>query len=347
MKRFANLYTTLDETNRTTGKIQALRDYFATAPAEDIAWTIYFLIGRKPRQVIASSKLRMWAAEEAGISAWLFQESYDAVGDVAETIALLLPIPKRSSNFPLRHWVEQRLLPLRRLSEDEQHAAVLEAWHELDARERFVWNKLISGGFRVGVSQQLVTRALAEAAGIEPAVMAHRLMGDWEPTPSFVATLLARASVETAVSHPYPFFLAHALDQLPEKLGDLPDWQVEWKWDGIRCQLIRRRGQTFLWSRGEELITDRYPELAAVGDALPEGTAIDGEILPWKSELALPFTLLQKRIGRKVVTRAILAEVPVILMAYDLLEHNREDVRFWPLESAPCDSDQSDRGGSP
>jgi DNA ligase 1 len=332
MKRFTNLYTMLDETNRTTEKVRALRDYFAAAPVEDTAWAIYFLIGRKPRQVIASSKLRTWAAGEAGISAWLFQESYDAVGDVAETIALLLPVPEQSSNLPLRHWVEKRLLPLRGLSEHEQHAAMLEAWHELDASERFVWNKLISGGFRVGVSQQLVTRALAEAAGIEPAVVAHRLMGDWEPTPSFVATLLARDSAETAVSHPYPFFLAHALDQLPEELGDRSDWQVEWKWDGIRCQLIRRRGQTFLWSRGEELVTNRYPELAAVGNALPEGTVIDGEILPWKIERALPFTVRQKRIGRKAVTRAILAEVPVIVMAYDLLEHNREDVRFWPLD---------------
>jgi DNA ligase-1 len=322
----------LDETNRTTAKVQALSDYFAQAPAEDAAWAIYFLIGRKPRRVIASGKLRAWAAKEAGISGWLFQESYDAVGDVAETIALLLPPPERSSDYPLSHWIEERLLSLRGRSEQEQYAAVLEAWRELDAGQRFIWNKLISGGFRVGVSQQLVTRALAEAAGIEPAVVAHRLMGDWEPAPSFVTTLLARDSAEAALSRPYPFFLAYALDQHLEELGERSDWQAEWKWDGIRCQLIRRGGQTFLWSRGEELVTDRYPELAAVGNALPEGTVIDGEILPWKDDLALPFTMLQKRIGRKAVTRSILAEVPVILMAYDLLEHSREDVRSWALE---------------
>jgi DNA ligase-1 len=331
MRKFASLYATLDGTNKTSVKIQALIKYFTETPAQDAVWAIYFLIGRKPRQIVASAKMRAWAAEAAGIPHWLFQESYDAVGDVAETIALLLPPPARSSDISLSHWIEQRLLPLRAQSELKQQTAMIEAWHELQPTERLVWNKLISGGFRVGVSQQLVTRALAEAAGVTPGVLAHRLMGNWEPTPSFFATLLAREPAETAVSQPYPFFLAYALDQPLEKLGERSGWQVEWKWDGIRCQLLRRGGETFLWSRGEELVTDRYPELAAVGDILPEGTVIDGEILPWRDEFALPFTVLQKRIGRKAVTRKILAEVPVIMMAFDLLEYDGSDVRAWPL----------------
>ena len=183
----------------------------------------------------------------------------------------------------------------------------------------------------MGVSQQLVTRALGEAAGIDPAVVAHRLMGDWEPTPAFFERLLARDAADADLSRPYPFFLAYALEQPLEDLGDRDEWQAEWKWDGIRSQLIRRGGQTFLWSRGEELVTERYPELAAVGDALPDGTVIDGEILPCTEGRVLPFAQLQRRIGRKAVTKAILAQVPVVIIAYDLLELGGEDIRDRPL----------------
>ena len=336
MKAFADLYALLDETTKTSAKVRALKDYFVHAPPEDAAWTVYFLIGRRPRQVVPSGKLRTWAAEAAGVSPWLFQESYDAVGDVAETIALLLPPPKQLSDFRLSYWIEQRLLPLRGQNEEDQRAAMLQAWRELDHRQRFVWNKLISGAFRVGVSQQLVTRALAEVGGLDPSVVAHRMMGDWEPSSNFLAQLLAQDPADADLSRPYPFFLAYPLDHPPESLGDLSQWQAEWKWDGIRCQLIRRRGQTFLWSRGEELVTERYPELAAVGDAFPHGTVIDGEILPWKDDQPLPFAQLQRRIGRKAVTRAILAQVPVIVMAYDLLEYRGGDVRTRPLGEAPC-----------
>jgi DNA ligase-1 len=331
MKAFADLYSVLDETTKTTAKVRALKEYFARVPADDAAWAVYFLIGRKPRQVVPSGKLRAWAAEAAGIAPWLFQESYDAVGDVAETIALLLPPHEPSSDRTFSEWIEKGLLPLRGQSDDDQHKAVLDAWRTLNQHERFVWNKLISGGFRVGVSQQLVTRALAEVAGVDPAVVAHRLMGDWQPSPAFYTNLLARDSTDSNVSRPYPFFLAYALDQPVESLGDIPTWQAEWKWDGIRCQLIRRSGQTFLWSRGEELVTDRYPEISAVGDILPAGTVIDGEILPWSQDQPLPFAQLQKRIGRKTLTRSILTQVPVIVMAYDLLEHQGVDIRSWPL----------------
>jgi DNA ligase-1 len=331
MKRFSDLYAILDETTKTSVKVEALRSYFASAPPADAAWAVYFLIGRKPRQVVATGRMRAWATEEAGIEDWLFQESYDAVGDIAETIALLLPPPGHSSDRPLSEWVENHLLPLRGRGEDEQRAAMLDAWRQLDDRQRFVWNKLISDGFRVGVSQQLVTRALGEAAGIDPAVVAHRLMGDWEPSPEFFARLMAHDAADADLSRPYPFFLAYALEQPLEELGDRAGWQAEWKWDGIRSQLIRRGGQSFLWSRGEELVTERYPELAAVGDALPDGTAIDGEILPWKEGRVLPFAQLQRRIGRKAVTKAILAQVPVVIIAYDLLELGGEDIRHRPL----------------
>ncbi len=331
MKAFADLYTALDETTKTTEKIAALTRYFEVSPPEDAAWAVYFLIGRKPKQAVPSGKLRLWAAAEAGVSDWLFQESYDAVGDVAETIALLLPEPEHSSDLPLRFWVEERLLTLRKAGEDAQREAMLEAWRAMDRPQRFVWNKLISGGFRVGVSQQLVTRALAKVKGIAATVIAHRLMGDWEPTREFFEGLHAEQSDDSDLSKPYPFFLAYALEGPPESLGDIAEWQGEWKWDGIRSQLIRRKGQTFLWSRGEELVTERYPEIAAVGDALPDGTVIDGEILPWRDGAALPFAQLQRRIGRKTVGKTILADLPVILMAYDVLEYKGKDVRPEPL----------------
>jgi DNA ligase-1 len=332
MKNFADLYAALDETNKTGEKVRVLRDYFERASAADAAWATFFLIGRKPRQVVPSGRLRAWAAQEAGIPDWLFQESYDAVGDVAETIALLLPPPLEASDLPLNEWVTQRLLPLRSKDEDAQREAVLGYWRQLDQRQRFVFNKLVSGAFRVGVSQQLVTRALGAAAGVDPAVVAHRLMGEWEPSAEFFRGLVGADEAEAELSRPYPFYLAYPHEGPLEPLGDVRDWQAEWKWDGIRSQLVRRGGHTFLWSRGEELVTERYPELAAVGDALPEGTVIDGEILPWKDGQVLPFTMLQKRIGRKAVTRSILAQIPVVIMAYDLLEYRGEDVRSWPLD---------------
>lgn len=332
MKAFADLYAAIDETTRTNAKVEAMVDYFRQAPPDDAAWAVYFLIGRKPRQVVPTAKLRAWAAAEAGISDWLFEESYHAVGDLAEAIALILPEPSTSSDLSLRVWVEERLLPLRGAEDEAQREAMTRYWSEMDGRQRFVWNKLITGAFRVGVSQLLVTRALGKVGETDAATVAHRLMGDWEPTSHFFQRLLSTEVEDADVSRLFPFCLAHPLEADPTTLGPIADWQVEWKWDGIRGQLIRRQGQTFLWTRGEELVTERYPELAEVGPYLPDGTTIDGEILPWKDGRVLPFALLQKRIGRKTLSKAILAEVPIVLVAYDLLEHEGEDIRGLPVE---------------
>ena len=331
MKAFADLFAQLDETTRTGEKVAALVRYFTTAPSADAAWVVYFLSGRKPRRAVPSKRLRLWARESAGISEWLFDECYHSVGDVAETIALLLPPAERTADGSLAMWVETRLLPLRELSEADQRAAILAAWAELDTRQRFVWNKLITGEFRVGVSQLLVTRAIAQVAGLKSDAVAHRLMGTWEPTADFYENLVGADAGDTALSRPYPFFLAHPLEGTPADLGSPVDWQAEWKWDGIRSQLVRRGGQSFVWSRGEELVTDRYPELKSLAEKIPDGTVLDGEILPWKAGAVLPFTDLQKRIGRKVVGKKLLADVPVVLMAYDLLEWAGRDLRERPL----------------
>ncbi|CAN5509326.1 ATP-dependent DNA ligase [soil metagenome] len=331
MKAFAELYASLDETTKTVEKVAAMARYFAAAPPADTAWAIYFLSGRKPRQAVPSKRLRQWAREMAGVSEWLFDESYHQVGDVAETIALLLPPATAASDRPLADWVEEHLLPLRTLPEEVQHSEVLAAWSALDTRQRFVWNKLITGEFRVGVSQLLVVRALAQVSSLSTDTIAHRLMGTWEPTPEFYAALVAPDAGEADISRPYPFFLAHPLEGEPEGLGPVADWQAEWKWDGIRAQVVRRGGQSFIWSRGEELVTERYPELASMADALPDGTVLDGEILPWKLGSVLPFADLQKRIGRKSLSKKLLDEVPVVLMTYDLIEDAGTDLRETPL----------------
>lgn len=331
MKRFADLYAALDETTKTSVKVEALADYFRAAEPADAAWAVYFLSGRKPRQAVPSKRLRQWARELAGIPEWLFDETYHHVGDVAETIALLLPPAASASDLPLADWVENRLLPLRTLEEEEQKAAVLAAWAALDARQRFVWNKLITGEFRVGVSQLLVVRAIAQVSGLSTDVVSHRLMGAWEPTPNFYLSLVAPDSGDADHSRPYPFFLAHPLEGEPHALGSPADWQAEWKWDGIRSQVIRRGGKPFVWSRGEELVTDRYPELKTLAVELPDGTVIDGEILPWKGGQVLPFAELQKRIGRKSLGKKLLDDVPVVLMAYDLVEQAGADLREVPL----------------
>lgn len=331
MKAFAELYAALDSTTKTNEKVEALAAYFRSAPPADIAWAVHFLIGRRIKRLIESRKLWHWAIEEANIPEWLFGESYDAVGDVAETIALLLPPPSTSSDVPLRVWVEERLLPLREWDDDAQRDNLIAAWRQMDDQQRFVWNKLITGEFRVGVSQSLVTRALAKVSGVDAASIAHRLMGDWKPTAEWASELLAKDISDTDVSRPYPFCLAHPLEGTIEDLGPRQEWIVEWKWDGIRSQLIRRKWKTYLWSRGEELITERFPEIEALGAMIGEGTVIDGEVLAWKGG-PLPFAQLQRRIGRKQLGPKILAEAPAALVAYDLLEFEGADVREQSLQ---------------
>jgi DNA ligase-1 len=327
MKLFAQLYTELDQTNRTTAKVDALVAYLRAAAPEDAVWAVRFLMGRKPRQAVPSPRLRRWAAEAAGIPDWLFEACYEVVGDLAETITLLLPSGSGDDHRRLKVWIESHLLPLRKLPEERQRDAVTSVWRTMDRTQRLVWNKLVTGGFRVGVSQKLVTRALARFSGVDEAVIAHRLMGDWNPEPEFWERLFSPRTADADISRPYPFCLAHTLDTTPEELGAVTEWQAEWKWDGIRTQLVRRRGQVFLWSRGEELVTEKFPEIREAGLTLPDGCVIDGEILAWKHGRPLNFAALQQRIGRKNIGGNVLQSAPVVLVAYDLLELNGADVR--------------------
>jgi len=346
VKRFSQLFAELDATTSTHAKVEALQRYFGQAAPHDAAWAVYFLAGGKPRQVVPVAALAQLACEDAGLAPWLFDECYQAVGDLAETIALVLPAPAAGggTDLGLAVWVEDRLLPLRGLPPAEIARRVRACWRELDATGRFLFTKLVGGGFRVGVSRLLVQRALALHAELDAKLVAQRMMGYTDgkqaPTPARYLALVAPAHEGGALQQgqPYPFFLSHPLEpgadaDLDRGLGPVADWLVEWKYDGIRGQLVRREGGAWIWSRGEELVTERFPEVEALARTLPDGTVLDGEILVWRPGEAqpAPFALLQQRIGRKTLTKKVLADAPATFVAYDLLEADGEDLRGLPL----------------
>ena len=333
MKRFADLYDALDSTPSTLAKVAALVRYFQEAPPADAAWALYFLTGRKLKRLLPTKLLVTWTLELTALPEWLFAESYAVVGDLAETISLLLDTtqPSASADLPLATWMATRIVPLKKLAPEAQREAVLRYWRELSRRELYLVNKLLTGELRVGVSATLVLRAIAQVTGLPAATIAHRAMGTWEPTPEAFQALIQPDAMSDDVSRPYPFYLASPLETEPQALGPREAWQVEWKWDGIRGQLLRRTGQTFLWSRGEELITERFPEILAAAQALPDGTVLDGEVLAYEGGHPLPFARLQRRIGRQKPTPTVLREAPAVFMAYDLLEFAGADLRELPL----------------
>ena len=342
MKAFAALYRELDATTSSLSKQAALQRYLQAAAPADAAWAVYFLAGGKPRQLVPAKLLRQLAQEAAGLPEWLFDESYDSVGDLAETIALLLPPPTGLHKLGLAVWIEENLLPLRKVSPEALPDILRGHWDLLALDERLVYFKLITGGFRVGVSRLQVTQALAAVGGIDAKRVAQRLMGytqiTAQPSAAHYAGLIATESSgelnQQTSGQPYPFFLAHPfnqpLAQFDSLLGPPSDWIVEWKWDGIRAQLVKRAGQVWIWSRGEELVTERFPELAQMGEALPDGTVLDGEIVVWREGRVQPFADLQKRIGRKTLGAKLLRDIPVVLLAYDLLEEQQRDLRALP-----------------
>lgn len=366
MKAFAELYSLLDATTSSNAKLAAMRQYFASAPPEDAAWAVYFLSGGRPRQLVPTRLLREQATRLSQLPQWLFEESYQAVGDLAETLSLLLPQAEYNSDVGLAAWMEDKLLPLRGLAPQALVERLPTLWAQFDRLSLMVCLKLITGSFRVGVSKLLVTRALAALASIDSKRVAQRLVGytdlSHQPSAEDFLTLIAAESEDEHAQRggqPYPFFLAHAMQQPVEQfdalLGPAENWQVEWKWDGIRAQVVKREGRLWIWSRGEELVTDRFPELHSLTQCLPDGTVIDGEIVVWKAPTAetdhqdgfaltapapdtpsaaspsvLPFALLQQRIGRKTLGKKILEDVPVVILAYDLLEWQGHDWRSRP-----------------
>ncbi len=328
MKAFGELYDAIDRTTATQGKVAALVAYFRDAPAEDAAWAVSFLVGRRPKRLIRSADLRAWAAAAADVPDWLFEESYAQAGDLAETISLLVPESEaEAAESSLAYWVEQQLLPLGRMEPLQQRDALLDIWRTLHGSARFVFNKLITGSFRMGVSDGLLVRALAQVSGVEADAISHRLMGQWEPSAAWYARLVHPDTDDADWSRPYPFYLAYPLEQEAQSLGAAHEWQIEWKWDGIRAQLVRRRGKTLLWSRGEELLAGRFPEVEQTAEFFPDGTVIDGELVAWRDGAPRPFSELQRRINRKTIGKKLLTDVPCAMIAYDLLELSGVDMR--------------------
>ncbi len=329
MQRFADLYRQLDETTSTNRKVAAMVDYFHSAEPADAAWAVYFLTGKRLKRLINTRELREWTAELSGLPLWLVEDSYEHVGDLAETMALLLPDDQVSDiRLPLHQWVAQRIRPLSQIKHEQQRKhAVIDLWHSLPVNQRLVLNKLLTGAFRVGVSRRLVTRALARVAGMDSTLIAHRLMGDWQASAEAYQQLIDPRETCFDSSTPYPFFLASPLESEPAELGDIDAWAAEWKWDGIRAQLIRRQDDCFIWSRGEDLMQGRFPELEAAASQLPNGCVLDGEILAWRDNQPLPFNVLQTRIGRKRPGPGTLQKAPVAFLTYDLLEYGGEDWR--------------------
>ena len=362
MKRFARLYDDIDRTTSTNAKVDAIAAYLAAAPPADAAWALFFLTGRRLKRHLPTRLMHEWTRELTGLPEWLVEESYAAVGDFAETIALLLdrrveplspdairrPRPEKNSRLPfdepaarpmdtsvddvsLADWIEQRILPLRAMDDEEKRVQVIAWWSRLPRGELFLLNKLLTGEFRVGVSHTLVVRAIAQHARLPAAVVEHRLMGSWEPSAGAFAVLVAPEDPQGDPSRPYPFCLASPLEDPAASLGPREEWLVEWKWDGIRAQLIRRADQVFLWSRGEELITDRFPEVRDAARLLPNGTVLDGEVLAFEDGAPRPFADLQRRIGRQRRVAEVAGDVPVVFLAYDVLEEGGVDIRALPM----------------
>jgi len=331
LKQFAELFTLLDQTNKTNDKIAYLKQYFQEAPDKDKLWTLALFTHKKPKKQVRTSLLREWTAELADVPGWLFEESYGIVGDLAETMSLLLPEPFDEQDKPLSYWIDF-IQGLEDLSDEEKKLNIIQAWQKMSRQEKFVFNKLMTSSFRIGVSQNMVTRAVAEVHQMDKTIVAHRLMGDWHPNDISYHSLIVEENQEDRLSRPYPFFLAHALETKDfDAIEDVSDWQVEWKWDGIRSQVIVREGKLYIWSRGEELLTEKFPELQPFESSLPDGTVIDGEILPFKDGKLLNFAALQTRIGRKNLSKSILKSAPIVIRAYDLLEWEGKDIREKPL----------------
>ena len=338
MKHFIQLIEDMADTTKTNTKVTRLVKYFSEVDKGSAIWAIFFLYGKKIKRGVSYSLLTEIALEVLDLPDWLVYESITAVGDRSEALSLLLNIDETESEmeYSLQYWVEKRLLPLQKKTAEQQKKMIQEWWSECTRKEIFVINKLISGGFygRIGVSKGIVLKALEKFTGVSTNTLQYRLMGSWDPTIQFYESLISTDTTDADLSQPYPFFLASPLQEPLEALGDVNDWSFEYKWDGIRSETIIRKNKVFIWSRGEDIVTDSFPEVITELKKLPNGIVIDGEILAYHGGVPLAFSVLQRRIGRigKNISKKILVEAPVKLMAYDLLEYEGKDLREKPLE---------------
>ena len=331
MKQFSELISAIEITNRTNAKIDALVHYFSTAPDKDKLWLIALFTGKRPKRPVKTTLMKQWCMEMTNIPEWLFLESYSTVGDLGETLALLLPKPRHHLDLSLNEWMME-LKALKSKSDEAKKAFVLEAWTGLGQQECLIFNKLIGGSFRIGVSKKTLVNAVAKLTGIDANQLMHSIIGHWEVETISYEALINGSHINYDNSKPYPFCLAYALEKDLEELGPPEDWMLEQKWDGIRGQIVKRNNEIYIWSRGEELVTKQFPELVEAISNFQDDFVIDGEILAMKDNDVLLFNDLQKRLNRKHVTKKLLQDVPVGFKAYDILELNGEDIRNRPFE---------------
>ncbi|MBO9691167.1 ATP-dependent DNA ligase [Chryseobacterium sp.] len=332
MRHFADLINALETTNKTNAKIDAIIDYLERAPDEDKVWFIALFTGKRPKRNVNTNYMKEWALEITKLPYWLFQESYSSVGDLGETLSLILPPPQEKIERTLSEWMND-IVGLKGKTDSEKKEFVLHSWNGLDYTERLIFNKLIGGSFRIGVSDKTLINALTRFSGQEPSALMHSLMGKWLPDKVSFKELIDAENVNPDNSKPYPFCLAYPLEKEPEELGNPDEWLVEYKWDGIRGQIIRRNDEVFIWSRGEELVTDQFPEIREVVQGMKGNFVLDGEILAVKDGRVLNFNELQKRLNRKTLTKKMLAEIPIEVFAYDLLELEDNDLREKPVSA--------------
>ncbi len=330
MKHFAELILALESSNKTTAKIDAMVHYLQTADEKDKLWFLALFTGKRPKRPVNSNFLKLWALEIIQLPEWLFLESYSSVGDLGETLSLILPAPENNIDKSLNQWITE-LIDLKDKTDAEKKEYVLTSWNGLDYTERFIFNKLIGGSFRVGVSKKLLINALAKYSGIEASQLMHSIMGKWAIEEVNFEDLIQGTNINPDNSKPYPFCLAYPLEKKPEELGEVEEWQVEYKWDGIRGQFIKRNDEVFIWSRGEELVNAQFPELVAAFEKMEGNFVLDGEILAVADNEVLNFNELQKRLNRKTISAKMMKEIPINTFVYDILEYESEDLREKPL----------------
>ena len=352
MKRFSRLVIELAETRRTSAKVALLENYLREAPAADVAHVLGFLVGRRRPRRLPTRRLREWLAESIELPEWLVAACHEHVGDLAETLAILAEdIEDRADagvaddGPSLDEVMQQYVLTPDLQAERTAQPRIIEAWRRFDRDERFVLHKLLGGGFRMGVGRALVIEALARVAEVDPAVMAHRLAGDPRLDAARVTRLLSGVDDTDDAARPYPLALATPIEMAPSAggvandpaaitaaLGDVSDWQIEPKWDGIRGQLVRRGSTIALWSRHDEPIDRSFPEIVGSAAGLSHDVVLDGEVIAVEDAAPRPFAELQRRLGTTRVEPMLFGGTPVAFIAFDLLELDGVDLRSEALE---------------
>jgi len=346
MKAFADLWATLEGQLSEARSAQILARYLQQTSAEDAAWAIYLLCGKKPKKLLSARELVEYFLQTSGTPGWLFWESDDVVGDVNETIALLNDTfmdetasqqNRNENSHPqqnsLAFWMENQLNTLAEVAQSQRPAFLGNCWQKLGYREAFIINRILTGTWKSNLPLKTIAQALSIVSGQEPMTLMHRLKADWLPNKVFYAKLIAEDQPTFQTEQKFSFGEFKPLEESSiESLGAVEDWWLAWQWEGLRVQCIRRADDCFLWSQNGELVTDRFPELHEMAQKLPEGTILEGVIVACSGQAPLPLADLQPRLGGKSVNRKMMESCPVAFVATDLQLLANEDMRNLPAQ---------------